>query len=442
MLYYQNRNGTVIFSGGDHTANKIEQFGQRICREVPEHPLASRRLLLAGFRAYGLQLKVKPDPRLPASRQYIAVLLNHAVTNMLAHPEQAALVSIFQPCELLHAMDIQPMCAELYSAFITGVYAEKAFVEAAEAEGIPETYCSYHKVLMGSAYAGVLPQPKLIVNTSLICDANNLTFRTLAEDFGIPQFYVDVPPRRGEDTLRYVADQLRELAVFLQDHTGRKLDPERLRESMVHTRNTIENFRSAIGEKRNHSLPGDVTSEMYEIYTSHTGLGSAESERYSSMLLDDLRAAPKAHGTRILWLHTIPYWQRPVRKAFNFSDRYEILTCDTNFEGLVDIDPDRPYESMARRLVGSSWNGGGENRIAAARDMARAMNADGVVCFCHWGCKQTMGLSAEFKQALEADGFPTLILNGDGCDRANSSDGQVATRLNAFLEMLEGQKHE
>jgi len=108
----------------------------------------------------------------------------------------------------------------------------------------------------------------------------------------------------------------------------------------------------------------------------------------------------------------------------------------------VDIDPDRPYESMARRLVASSFNGSGDNRIAAARSMARALRADGAVVFCHWGCKQTMGLSALMKRELEADGFPTLILNGDGCDRSNSSDGQVATRLSAFLELLEGQKHD
>ena len=48
-------------------------------------------------------------------------------------------------------------------------------------------------------------------------------------------------------------------------------------------------------------------------------------------------------------------------------------------------------------------------------------------------------LRADVREKLEAAGFPTLILNGDGCDRSNSSDGQIATRLNAFLEMLEGQ---
>ena len=42
-----------------------------------------------------------------------------------------------------------------------------------------------------------------------------------------------------------------------------------------------------------------------------------------------------------------------------------------------------------------------------------------------------------FKEELEEAGFPTLILNGDGCDENNSSNGQVATRLEAFMEMLE-----
>ena len=39
---------------------------------------------------------------------------------------------------------------------------------------------------------------------------------------------------------------------------------------------------------------------------------------------------------------------------------------------------------------------------------------------------------------LEAAGFPTLVLDGDGCDSGNVNDGQMVTRLQAFLELLEG----
>lgn len=65
------------------------------------------------------------------------------------------------------------------------------------------------------------------------------------------------------------------------------------------------------------------------------------------------------------------------------------------------------------------------------------MQADGVVVFCHWGCKETCGASGQIKDALEKAGYPCLVLNGDGVDRHNTSDGQVSTRIGAFMEMLE-----
>ena len=44
---------------------------------------------------------------------------------------------------------------------------------------------------------------------------------------------------------------------------------------------------------------------------------------------------------------------------------------------------------------------------------------------------------AEAEQEL---GIPMLILDGDGIDRRNSHDGQIRTRLEAFLEMLEAEQ--
>ncbi len=419
----------------------IPGFGQYICKKAPQNPDYTRKLLLTGYRAFGLKLRLAPDRHLPNARQFSAQYINRTVTRMLSHPEKAALVSIFMPCELLEAMDIVPMCAEMYSAFLCGTWAESVFAEAAEAEGIAETFCSYHKILLGSAYLKVLPAPAMVVNTSLICDANNLTFRELSEYYHVPQYYVDVPEDQSEESVRYVADQFRELASFLEDHTGKKLDPQRLRENLIRSRETVGAFRSCIEYRSNRYLPGDVTSEMYEIYLCHNALGTKGAEKYARMLLRDFKnAAPAAGGIRLLWLHTIPQWQEPVRELLNLNKRCQIVGCDLCFEGLVDIDPDQPYESMARRLVCSRWNGGGE-RVNAAVEIAGALRVDGVVCFCHWGCKQTMGLSGVLKSTLEKHGFPTLILNGDGCDRRNASDGQTATRLDAFLEMIEKGKH-
>ena len=40
------------------------------------------------------------------------------------------------------------------------------------------------------------------------------------------------------------------------------------------------------------------------------------------------------------------------------------------------------------------------------------------------------------KEKLQEMDIPMLILDGDGIDRRNSHDGQIKTRLEAFLEML------
>lgn len=41
------------------------------------------------------------------------------------------------------------------------------------------------------------------------------------------------------------------------------------------------------------------------------------------------------------------------------------------------------------------------------------------------------------KEEMRKRGVPMLILDGDAMDRRNSHDGQIKTRLEAFLELLD-----
>ena len=106
----------------------------------------------------------------------------------------------------------------------------------------------------------------------------------------------------------------------------------------------------------------------------------------------------------------------------------------------MPLDPDKPFESMARRLLANVNGGRSTRRIDNAIAWAKKLNADGVIVFCHWGCKQTSGGAGFAKSALERAGYPTLILDGDGCDTGNVNDGQMVTRMQAFLEQLGVQK--
>ena len=196
-------------------------------------------------------------------------------------------------------------------------------------------------------------------------------------------------------------------------------------------------MQQAQAAKAGRNLHNDVTSEFYEVFVTHTMLGTPQAEQYAHKLLADIEASPMGGGTRLLWAHAVPFYQAPVRERLNFSAENQLITCDMNADTLgCYMDPDKPFESMAARLVNNIFNGSAQHRIQRALELCRMQQIDGVVYFCQWGCKQTMGAAQLFKSALEAEGYPVLLLDGDGCDRANTMDGQTATRLDAFLEML------
>ncbi len=424
----------------------IQKFGDYVDREAPRNPDKVRRRILTAYRLFGWYQKHFPDKRKPASRKYLADQCMNFMIKGFSHPENAAMVSMFMPCEILQAFHLNPMCAEMFSTYLNGAGAEKAFVDAAEEAGISGTYCSYHKVLIGAAKTGVLPKTKCIINTSLACDANNLTFRSLAQMMEVSQHYIDVPYRRNEISVEYVAGQLREMTEALEKETGRPFDENKLKEAVERSAQTLRLLNETIPYRKTKYLAGDLTSQLYEALMLHNALGSEEALQYARLLLEDYRNAPEGHGKKIVWMHTNPFWQKCVKDYLNYNEdinvtatelSYDVQVTDENGSSDTLLDTSDPYVFMARRLVYDAYNGPVTDRIAATRKTADQVQADGVVVFCHWGCKETCGASGQIKDALEKAGYPCLVLNGDGVDRHNTSDGQVSTRIGAFMEMLE-----
>jgi len=416
-----------------------ELFGNIVENSVSVNPQRAASLLRAAYTANGLQKRFLPEGHLLAHQRYVAVMDNQAITRPLRNPDQSAIVNLFFPCELLHALDISPQFTEGLSCYLNGAKCEQVFIQQAEASGVPPTYCSYHKILLGAVYSGVLPKPRFVASTSLACDANMTTFRSIAETYQVPHFMIDVPGRYCEDAVRYVAGQLSTLAEDLQSLTGSRLDEETLREVIRRENRSLALYRKHFQLLADRYIPTDVTSEMYKIFPTHILLGTPEAETYFKLLYQDTQAAEKSAGEkRILWVHTIPYWQRFLREQFNHVPGRQLLCCDLNFDFTEPLDESRPYRSMAKRLLKNSLNGPLENRTNKMLEMAKHLRADGVVFFCHWGCKQTLGGVSLARNLLQQEGFPVLMLDGDGCDRNNANEGQMSTQLQAFLEMLEG----
>ena len=420
----------------------VTSFGAWVQTRCDKDPESARRWLATGYRAKKLQLQLAPGRGVNRAAQMAAVQTMDSMIAPLVHPEKAAMASLFLPCEPLLALGLHPYSCEGFGCFLSGTQAEQSFLQYAESEGLPETFCSYHKVFIGAAEKGLMPRPRFILNTTLACDANMLTFRRLAEHFDVPQFVVDVPYAADQGAVDYVAGQLRQMVAFLEQHTGKKLDQDLLEETVARSVRSLANYDRYLTRKADKLLLGEATGEMFSAFALHNLLGSRETEAYTLRCLEEVEKAPPARGVRLLWLHTIPFWMEPLHSALDFNPQAQIVGCDMCYEGILPQFSKDPYEAMAQRVVYSPFNGPVSRRIERAIQVARQVKADGAIWFCHWGCKHTLGGAQLGKEAMERAGIPTLVLDGDGCDRSHGGEGQLATRLEAFVEMLKAEQGE
>jgi benzoyl-CoA reductase/2-hydroxyglutaryl-CoA dehydratase subunit BcrC/BadD/HgdB len=419
----------------------VKKFGQIVGSNIETHPKRSQNLLKLGYALSGLQMKYFPERYLLPHQIYSSVLCNRLIRHSLQKPENSAVVNLFFPCELLHAVGIKPESVEGFSCYLNGACCERFFIDYIENLGMPKTLCSYHKTMLGAAFSKVLPKPKFIMATTMICDANIITFRVLADFWKIPLYIIDIPSINDEDSIGYVENQLKQAVSFIEENTDTKFNFEKLKEVIRRENRSMGLYKKHLQELSLKYIPNDITSEMYKLLLTHILNGTAEAEKYFEMMLDDARKQENRNDRiRILWCHPIPNWQTSIKEIFNNNPKYQLLCSDLNIDAVCELDENSPIRSLAMKLLNNHLRGSADHRAGKILDMAQYLNADGVVYFNNWGCKKSLGGAGITKKMLEQNGIPVLVLDGDGCDRENINDGQMKTRLQAFLEILEVKK--
>ena len=418
----------------------VNKVGSIISSQVADNPERARWLLQTIYGSLKALKYVPGKPTVSNTLWHYNAAVSSVIEDAFKRPSNTVLINLFYPCELFTALDLTPLFPEAVSGYVANTACSSVFADYAEDHLVPDSLCSYHTVMIGMVESGIYPKPLAVANTSSPCDATRLSYRRVADFYGIPQNVIDIPNTRGDEAIAYVADQLRDAVRWLEELSGKKLQEERLKEAVAKSNDVLEAMRCYMNLRSEASLPTTTTSELAFILATHCMSSAPGTDRFMADMLELVMTSPRETRSvpRIFWVHVIPNWQPSIRAIFDKAAKAEIVGCDLIIDSLPEMDPDRPYESLAKRLVCNSNSGQGIDRIEDSLKGARACGADGIVLFCHWGCKQTTGLSGIAKEIFEDAGFPTLVLDGDACDPRNVSDGQMVTRINAFLEQLSG----
>ncbi len=439
----------------------IAIVAQLVEKHAFAHPLFVRNLLATAYKTVTLRGAFANVHTYRGATDRFNGEIAKTITRSFLRPHRAVMVNVFMPCEMLYAANVTAMFPEGISVYVACTQSSLPFAQAAEEAGVPESFCSYHKIMLGMDARGVLPKTAMIANTTLACDANQLSFRLLSEKpdgTRVPRAVIEVPysGTTSEDAVRDVAKQLKNMVKEMERALGVRVCEDALIATCKRSHKTLCNMRDYLKIRSSIDLPTTLSGELCTLIATHIMAGSKAALEFSKNLLSlaerkDLdietqgtAALCKRDTTRIFWIHTLPNWQQAIMDLFETNKASsdaaaEIVGNDMAYDFLYtleDLNPQDPYDYMARRLVMSSSNGPATRRIACALSAAKESGANGAILFAHWGCRQTAGMAQLAKEAFEREGIPLLVLDGDGCDPRNVPDGQMVTRLEAFIEQL------
>lgn len=350
--------------------------------------------------------------------------------------------SAFFPTELLHALGIPLFSPEVAAALAASFGFQEYFLKEAENRWFGRDNCSFHRCAVGGLLARYYPLPGAFCVTSHLCEGAVFTFSNLAGLYRRPLLLLDVPVERDDEALNYIVAQLREIISALEKIAGVSLQEEKLKEAVANAEATRRAMEKVNDLRLHPDSPLTAREAFSFLYLYFTGLGSSAMRRAYETLAQELeerieekKGSAKAPRFKLLWLHLPPFYRNNILEYLEEKGA-RVVFEEFNHVYWGTMDPARPLESIAARMLAHFSYGHINRRIEVIKELAAKYDVDGIIHFSHWGCRQSCGSLRIIRDSLQKEGLPFLELDGDCIDKRNYAPGQVQTRIDGFLEML------
>lgn len=414
----------------------VDKYIDHVKEEAINRPEKSWDKILLGFRANKWRLKLLPNRYLSRGYQKLETMMMSLVADSLSREGSYVWGNIFAPCELMQCFGLHTLSIECLSCYMSGYHLEDYFIDYAQNIGIAPTLCSYHKTFVGGVESKVVKKPEYAVTTSLSCDGNLNTFRYLEKKAHVPFTFLDVPYSDDKESIAYLADQLRAFTKVLEERTGKTFQEEKLQKILRTENETRRELKKFFEYQKNYYYPGELISHLYMMMGMHLLIGTEEFLDLIRFMNEEIQQGEPFTGKKILWIHLLPFYQESLKEYFNSNRDYQIIASDIILDFMDELDTEHPFEALAGKIIKNLYNGSYAHKAEMIGQLADRLKPDAVIHFCHWGCKQASGGSILLKEKMQKMNIPMLILDGDGIDKRNSHDGQIKTRLEAFLELI------
>ncbi len=419
----------------------VGKFGMTGMRRGVLTPLSV--LKLAGVADKVMSRKMSPTGRFLRQKQL------KFIKSALEPDAHRAWITVFFPTEILHPFGIRPLSLEVLAGLFSTAGISKEFLAGADALGVSNTMCSFHRLLIGLGRSGYFAAPDVVASTSLFCDGNLKSFSEVAQMTERPFIYLDIPYELTSSSVAYLKEQIEAAARKVAELAGVKYSIELIRASVAKAQEGLVRLKKAYNLRRERPQNMFRGHEMVSFcFPSHYLLGNDLLISMADRMIKGLESGKEEHKyftgrlkpsatpkcSRFMWMHIVPQYDTPLWDLLDNGITARIVCEEYTKPYFEGYDLKDPLGSIARRLILHPSNGKMERRVQNALAIAREFKVDGVIHYSSWGCHQASGNVQMLERAFEGAGFKFLSLNGDAIDQANTTFDQHRTRIEAFME--------
>jgi len=357
--------------------------------------------------------------------------------------------SSFVPSEILFALDIIPFAPEGVIAMFANSHLTDEILRVAEDHGCSRDTCSFLRGIEGSVINDYMPMPDFLIATSLYCHGSAQVFKSLSKKYNKDFFYIDVPFHYERPyAVDYVAKQLEDMMKKIAEKSNRKFDIDKLKQAIIYS-NQASDYFAKVNKLRMHKPSPMLGGEAidYAVMLAHT-FGIPEMVDICKTLYEELKervdkgiGAVEEEKHRILWRQLRPYYTNTLFDYIERTHKAVIVFEEANCVYWKEMDPEQPFKSLAKKLLSNYGFGQVQRWLDFTNSFVIDYSIDGVIEFAHWGCRYLSASTQIVKdKILQSKNIPILVIDGDCIDRRDYSDGQVKTRIDAFIEILNRKK--
>ncbi len=387
-------------------------------------------------------LKKKLERKTTARRKFIYEI-SRIGGKMFDDNLSSAWTTVFVPFEILNAMGVAGNFIEFVGAMMAGAGIGRQYLEKAEAAGYSTDSCAYHRTIVGAALEGIMPEPDLLIGASCPCDGGIKVLKRIGEIYKKDVFVINTPYEYTPESLDYLVNQFKAMIDFIKERTGRDIDFDLLRQSIRNNNKAREYLVEALELCKN--VPSPASSNDWKNFIMFVLLaGSEPAIEVARIYRDEFKekvgkglAGLADEKYRLLWIQNRIQFKNNLINILESKFGANVVIDELNYIYWEPMDEEGdPLRALAIRQITHPIIGNIDRRLDVLAMLGREYKCHGAINPAHWGCRQSGGARYMFKEALREVDVPVIHLDVDCVDERNFSEGQIITRLEAFMEML------